>query len=106
LAASPHYLQHCNHNSQARHDAHHALLLPPSCWPRRRGPGALGPSGRADVSRVTGGTYKVDPDHTHAIWTVDHLGVSPLSGMFGKMSGTLTLTPKRPAAAQLNIEFR
>jgi polyisoprenoid-binding protein YceI len=63
------------------------------------------PPGRADVSRVTGGTYKVDSNHTQAIWTVDHLGVSPLSGMFGGMSGTLRLDPARPAAAQLNIEI-
>lgn len=64
-----------------------------------------GPPGRADVSRVTGGTYKVDPNHTQVIWTVDHMGVSPLSGMFGAMSGTLTLDPARPAAARLEIEI-
>lgn len=62
-----------------------------------------GSPGRADVSRVTGGTYKVDPDHTQATWTVDHLGFSDLSGMFGGMSGTLQLDPARPAAAKLDI---
>jgi polyisoprenoid-binding protein YceI len=64
-----------------------------------------GPPGRADVSRVTGGVYKVDANHTQVIWTVDHLGVSPLSGMFGAMSGTLRLDPARPAAAQLDIQI-
>ena len=64
-----------------------------------------GTPGRADVSRVTGGTYKVDSNHTQVIWTVDHLGISPLSGMFGGMDGTLRLDPARPAAAQLVIEI-
>lgn len=61
--------------------------------------------GAADVARVSGGTYTVDPDHTQVIWTVDHMGFSPLTGMFGKMSGTLVLDPKAPEDAKLDIKI-
>ena len=61
--------------------------------------------GSADVSRVVAGTYSVDPDHTQVVWTVDHMGVSPLTGMFGRMTGTLTLDPANPSAARLDIEI-
>ena len=64
-----------------------------------------GPPGRADISRITAGTYKVDSNHTQVTWTVDHLGVSPLSGMFGGITGTLQLDPARPAASRLEIEI-
>src|SRR6187551_2865170 len=60
--------------------------------------------GTADASRVSGGTYKVDPNHTQVIWSVDHMGFSILTGMFGQMSGSLTLDPKNPSAAKLQIE--
>lgn len=61
--------------------------------------------GAADVARVTGGTYTVDADHTQVIWTVDHMGFSPLTGMFGKISGTLALDPKAPEDAKLDIKI-
>jgi polyisoprenoid-binding protein YceI len=64
-----------------------------------------GMPGKADASRVVAGTYKVDPNHTQVTWTVDHMGVSPLRGMFGQMSGTLTLDPAKPSAAKLDIEI-
>lgn len=59
--------------------------------------------GQPDVARVTGGIYDVDANHTQVLWSVDHLGFTPLSGMFGRMSGTLTLDPKAPNAAKLAI---
>ncbi|WP_271167637.1 YceI family protein [Hansschlegelia plantiphila] len=60
--------------------------------------------GAADPSRVSGGVYKVDPNHTQVVWSVDHMGFSTLTGMFGQMSGSLTLDPKDPSAAKLEIE--
>ncbi len=60
--------------------------------------------GAADPSRVTGGVYKVDPNHTQVVWSVDHMGFSTLTGMFGQMSGSLTLDPKDPSGAKLEIE--
>ncbi len=64
-----------------------------------------GSPGRAEVSRVSAGTYKVDPNHTQVIWSVDHLGFSTLSGMFGQITGALVLDPARPAASKLNVEI-
>jgi polyisoprenoid-binding protein YceI len=60
--------------------------------------------GAKDVSRVSGGTYKADPNHTQALWSVDHMGFSTLHGMFGQITGALTLDPKNPSAAKLTIE--
>lgn len=61
--------------------------------------------GAPDVARVTAGTYKVDPNHTQVVWSVNHLGFSTLYGMFGAKSGSLTIDPKSPAAAKVSIEF-
>lgn len=60
-------------------------------------PGAL------DVARVTGGTYTADPNHTLVGWTVDHLGFSDYFGLFGDITGTLTLDPANPAAAKVDV---
>lgn len=65
--------------------------------------GAQQRPGAADVSRISGGTYDVDANHTQIIWTVDHLGFTPLNGMFGRISGTLILDPKAPDDARLDI---
>ena len=59
--------------------------------------------GARDVSRVTGGTYTVDPGHTLITWTVDHLGFSSYSGIFGDATGTLVLDPKKLANAKVDI---
>ncbi len=59
--------------------------------------------GQPDIARISGGTYDVDTNHTQVLWSVDHLGFTPLSGMFGSMSGTLVLDPKAPDAATLAI---
>lgn len=61
--------------------------------------------GTPDVARVVAGTYKVDPPHTQVLWTVNHLGVSSLSGMFGATDGSLTIDPKNPNAAKLTVTF-
>ena len=36
--------------------------------------------GAQDVSRIAAGRYEVDTDHTFVAWTVNHMGISPLSG--------------------------
>lgn len=59
--------------------------------------------GAPDVSRVTGGTYQVDSDHTMVRWELDHLGITPYFGIFGDITGSLTLDPKNPAAAKVDI---
>lgn len=59
--------------------------------------------GAKDVSRVTGGTYTVDADHTLVRWEVDHLGFTPYFGIFGDVKGSLVLDPKNPTAAKVDV---
>ena len=59
--------------------------------------------GSRNPAAVTGGTYSVDPGHTLVVWTLDHLGFSPYSGIFGDVTGTLTLDPKNLGAARVDV---
>lgn len=59
--------------------------------------------GAVDVSRVTAGTYKTDPGHTLIGWRVSHFGFNDYFGIFGDATGTLTLDPKNPNAATVDI---
>lgn len=59
--------------------------------------------GTKDPAAITGGSYTADPGHTLVEWTVDHLGFTPYFGLFGSISGTLTLDPKNPAAAKVDV---
>ena len=62
-------------------------------------------AGPAAAARVAAGTYKVDPDHTQVVWSLDHLGFSPLYGMFGQITGTLQLDPARLQNARLDLQI-
>jgi polyisoprenoid-binding protein YceI len=59
--------------------------------------------GTRDAARVTAGAYAVDPNHTLIRWKVDHLGITPYFGLFGEVTGNLTLDPKNPAAAKVDV---
>jgi polyisoprenoid-binding protein YceI len=59
--------------------------------------------GSRNPAAVTGGTYAVDPGHTLVVWTLDHLGFSPYSGIFGDVTGSLTLDPKNLNAAKVDV---
>jgi polyisoprenoid-binding protein YceI len=61
---------------------------------------------RTKPSAVQAGSYRVDPDHTQVIWSVDHMGFSRLYGMVGGMSGTLNLDPERPSEAKLEVDIQ
>ena len=61
------------------------------------------PPGSRNPALVTGGTYTADPSHSMVKWTVDHLGFTPYTGIFGDVSGTLTLDPKNPSAAKVDV---
>ena len=61
--------------------------------------------GAPDASRVTAGAYKVDPNHTQVVWTLDHLGITPLSGDFAASGGSLQLDPANPSAAKVAVSF-
>ena len=55
----------------------------------------LGVLGSAQAAPVT---YEVDSSHTHAGYSLSHLGFSTLSGRFNDTKGTVVLTrPRKPA---------
>ena len=62
-----------------------------------------GPPGSRNPALVTGGTYTADAGHSMVKWTVDHLGFTPYTGIFGDVTGTLTLDPKNPSAAKVDV---
>jgi polyisoprenoid-binding protein YceI len=59
--------------------------------------------GSKSTGAITGGTYTVDPGHTLIQWRVDHMGFNDYFGLFGDSTGTLTLDPKNPNAAKVEI---
>lgn len=59
--------------------------------------------GAKDAARVTGGTYQADPNHSLVGWRLNHLGFNDYFGIFGDVTGTLTLDPKNPAAAKVDV---
>ena len=61
--------------------------------------------GAADVGRVQAGTYNVDTNHTQVVFTVNHMGISQLSGAFGASGGSLQLDPAKPTNAKVTVTF-
>jgi polyisoprenoid-binding protein YceI len=59
--------------------------------------------GAVDASRITGGTYTADPNHTQVGWRVNHFGFNDLFGIFGEITGTLELDPASPAEAKIDV---
>ena len=59
--------------------------------------------GTMDVARVTAGTYNTDPGHTLIGWRVSHFGFNDYFGIFGDVTGTLTLDPANPNGAKVDI---
>lgn len=59
--------------------------------------------GAADVSRVTAGTYALDPSHTLVGWRVSHFGFNDYLGLFGDITGTMELDPANVEAAKFDI---
>ena len=67
-------------------------------------PGSAIP-GTPDAARVTAGNYKVDTNHTQVVWTLNHMGITPLAGDFNASGGSLELDPANPAAAKVTVDF-
>lgn len=62
--------------------------------------------GTNDVSKVTGGTYKVDGGHTQVVFAWDHMGFSQNIGTIAEPTGTLTLDKANPAASKVSVTFQ
>ena len=61
--------------------------------------------GSRNPAAVSGGSYEVDPGHTLVTWTLDHMGFSPYTGIFGNVTGSLVLDPKRPSQARVDVRI-
>ena len=59
--------------------------------------------GAMDVSRAEAGTYAADARHTLVGWRVNHFGFNDYFGIFGNISGTLTIDPAAPQNAKVDI---
>jgi len=47
----------------------------------------------AQAIEKAGGTYEVDPAHTHVVFSINHIGFADTRGQFRKVSGTFMLDP-------------
>jgi polyisoprenoid-binding protein YceI len=56
-----------------------------------------------DPAKITGGAYNVEPLHTRVMFGVSHKGFTTYYGQFSKVSGTLVLDTKNPAASKFDI---
>lgn len=59
--------------------------------------------GTMDPARVTAGTYALDPAHTLVSWDVNHFGFNDYFGLFGNITGTMTMDPAKINAAKFEI---
>ncbi len=59
--------------------------------------------GVQDGARVTAGTYAIDPAHTLVGWRLSHFGFNDYFGLFGNITGTLTIDPANIEAAAFDI---
>jgi polyisoprenoid-binding protein YceI len=59
--------------------------------------------GMKNAAAVVAGSYTADPNHTLVVWTLDHLGFTPYSGIFGDVTGTLVIDPKSPGTAKVDV---
>jgi len=68
-------------------------------------PALLAQPGQPETARVAAGSYTVDSSHTQVAWSVSHFGFNLYNGLFAGTTGTMTLDPANPAAAQVTIQI-
>ena len=61
--------------------------------------------GKLDPKRVVKGTYRIDPDHTQIVFTVNRLGFTEFNGMFANATGSVTLDPAAPTTAKVDVSI-
>jgi polyisoprenoid-binding protein YceI len=59
--------------------------------------------GKVDSARVTAGTYAVESTHSQVGFRVMHFGFNPYYGLFGDVTGSMTLDPKKPNATTVDV---
>lgn len=58
-----------------------------------------------DISKISGGNYVVENHHTQVLWSVSHFGFNDYFGLFGQMTGTLSLDKAKPANSKVVINI-
>ncbi len=66
---------------------------------------AAGVAHAADPAAVQAGSYKLETGHARILFAVSHMGLSTWYGDFSGATGSLTLDPKNPAAAALDVSI-
>lgn len=61
--------------------------------------------GQPNVAAVKAGSYVTDPNHSQVAFSVTHFGFNVYHGLFGGITGSLTLDPRTPAAAHVSIDI-
>jgi polyisoprenoid-binding protein YceI len=61
--------------------------------------------GKPDPSRVTAGIYAADPNHTVVGFRINHMGFADVLGLFGSITGTLTIDPAHLDRAQVAMRI-
>jgi len=59
--------------------------------------------GAALAAPVAGGMYKIDSNHTQALFQVSHMGFTEFNGVIPNATGTMMLDPANPAADTLDV---
>jgi polyisoprenoid-binding protein YceI len=62
--------------------------------------------GAAETARVPASRYVVDTNHTQVVWTVNHMGITPLTGAIAASDGALELDPANLSAAKVTVTFK
>ncbi|MFD1951058.1 YceI family protein [Sphingomonas arantia] len=60
--------------------------------------------GQPNAAAVQAGSYATDPNHSQVAFAINHFGFNVYNGLFGNITGTLTLDPKAPKAAKVVID--
>lgn len=58
-----------------------------------------------DISKISSGNYVVENHHTQVLWSVSHFGFNDYFGLFGQMTGTLSLDKMKPANSKVVINI-
>jgi polyisoprenoid-binding protein YceI len=59
--------------------------------------------GAINVSAIESGSYTADPGHSMVSWSLSHLGFNDYYGIFGDVSGTLTVDTANPTASKVDV---
>jgi polyisoprenoid-binding protein YceI len=63
------------------------------------------PPGKPNAALVKAGAYTVEGSHTQVLFSYDHMGLTNNMGLISGGTGSLTLDPKKPAAAKVMVEM-